>query len=116
MTNFSHGRAAEAAATEYLKKQGFKVLAQNWRTRYCEIDVVAGKDKVVYFVEVKYRQSGDQGSGLEYITPKKLKQMELAARFWVSDNDWHGDFRLAAVEVGGTDYEVTNFLSSVKDY
>lgn len=113
MTNFSHGRAAEAAAIEYLKQNSFKILTQNWRTRYCEIDVVAQKDKVIYFVEVKYRQGDQQGSGLDYITPKKLKQMNLAARFWASDNNWQDDYRLAALEVSGIDYKVTNFLTEL---
>jgi Holliday junction resolvase-like predicted endonuclease len=113
MTNFSHGRAAEAAAVEYLKKRKFEIMVQNWRTRYCEIDVVAKKRKTIYFVEVKYRQSGQQGSGLGYITPAKLKQMELAARFWTAENGWTGDYRLAGLEVSGAGYQITNFLAEL---
>jgi Holliday junction resolvase-like predicted endonuclease len=64
----------------------------------------------VYFVEVKYRASPKQGSGIEYITPKKLKQMELAAEFWVADNSWDGDYNLGGIEVSGPNFEVTNFL------
>jgi uncharacterized protein (TIGR00252 family) len=112
-SNFAHGREAEAAAAEYLKELGFKILSQNWRTRYCEIDIVAEKGKRVYFVEVKYRQSGKQGSGLEYITPRKLQQMGLAARFWVSDNDWTGDYSLGAIEVSGSDYTITIMLTDL---
>ncbi len=113
MTNFSHGRAAEAAAAEFLKKKKFKILAKNWRTRYCEIDIIARKKKIIYFTEVKYRQTARQGSGLEYITPAKLRQMELAARFWTAENEWQGDYRLAAIEVSGPAYEITNFLTEL---
>lgn len=123
MTNFAHGRNAEDAAVEYLKKLNFEILAQNWRTRWCEIDIVARKDtpspglrragKRVYFVEVKYRATDQQGSGLEYITPRKLKQMKFAAEFWAHDNDWTADYTLSAIEVSSTDFQVTNFLPEV---
>jgi uncharacterized protein (TIGR00252 family) len=113
MTNFAHGREAETAAAEYLKKQGFKILAQNWRTRWCEIDIVAQKHKRVYFVEVKYRQTNKQGSGLDYITTRKLKQMQFAAEFWVQDNEWTGDYTLAAIEVSGPDFQATSFLTDL---
>ena len=110
MTNFSHGQAAEAAAVEYLGQQGFKILEQNYRTRYCEIDIVAGKGKVIYFVEVKYRMSNAQGTGLDYITPKKLNQMKFAAKMWAQEHDRKGDYELSAIEVSGLDYKITNFL------
>lgn len=109
-TTTSTGRAAEDAAAEYLRARGYEILEQNWRTRWCEIDIVAKKGKAVSFVEVKYRKSDAWGSGLEYITPKKLKQMHFAAEFWVSNNNWSGDYSLGAVEVTGLTFQITNFL------
>lgn len=107
------GRQAEDAAAKFLLSKKFEVLAQNWRTRWCEIDIVAKKKKIVYFVEVKYRKSSDFGGGLEYITPTKLKQMKFAAEFWISNNDWSGDFRLSAIEVSGLDFKITKFIESI---
>lgn len=111
MTNYAAGHAAEDVAIEYLQGQGYMVLDKNWRTRYCEIDIVARNKKTVYFVEVKYRRTNSQGSGLDYITPKKLQQMQFAAEMWVSEHRWRGEYRLAALEVSGLDYRVTNFLA-----
>src|SRR3989344_7469003 len=113
MTSHSTGKLAEDAAAEYLKKNGYKVLDQNWRTRWCEIDIAAEKSKTIYFVEVKYRVSNRQGSGLDYITKKKLEQMKFAAEFWVSENNWRGDYTLAAVEVSGTEFVIVNFLTEL---
>jgi len=113
MTTTSTGRTAEDAAAEYLRTKKFEILSQNWRTRWCEIDIVAKKKKAIYFVEVKYRKSSDFGGGLEYITLTKLKQMKFAAEFWISNNDWPGDFRLSAIEVSGSDFQITNFLESL---
>lgn len=115
MTTTSTGRQAEDTAADYLKSKKYKILNQNWHTRWCEIDIVAKKKAVVYFVEVKYRKSADFGAGLSYITDKKLKQMHLSARFWVSENNWSGDYRLSAIEVTGDDYKITEHISSI-DY
>ena len=97
-TTFS-GRAAESAVAEHLKQQKYQILNQNWRTRTCEIDLVAKKDGVIYFCEVKMRSSPTQGDGFEYITPAKLKQMTYAAEVWCQENDWPGDCRLLAAAV-----------------
>ena len=104
-TSTSIGRQAEAAVADFLNKRGHKIIAQNWRTRQCEIDIVAQKDKTVYFVEVKYRASDGQGGGAEYVTAAKLKQMVFAAEVWVSQNDWTGDWQLLVADVSGNNFE-----------
>lgn len=115
MTATSTGRAAEDAAAEFLKTKGYKIIDQNWRTKMCEIDIVAKKKKVLYFVEVKYRKSDSFGGGLEYITPKKLDQMKFAAKYYVSENKWSGDYRLSAVEVSGRDFRVVDHIENLID-
>ena len=101
MSNYATGHDAEKQAAEYLKSQGFQIKELNWKTRYCEIDIVAEKDGTIYFVEVKYRRTAKQGYGVDYITPKKLKQMQFAAEMWVSNYDWSGDYQLAVVSIDG---------------
>jgi uncharacterized protein (TIGR00252 family) len=113
MTSFSTGREAENKAAQYLNQRGFKILSQNWRTRFCEIDLVAQKGICVYFVEVKYRHTDAQGSGLDYVTPQKLRQMQFAAEFWVSEHDWSSDYNLSAVEVTGKNFAVTSFITTL---
>lgn len=113
MTNYQHGQQAEVAATQYLQDQGYKILARNWRTRYCEIDIVAMSKDTIYFVEVKYRATSRQGTGLDYITPKKLQQMRFAAEIWITNHHWYGEVSLAALEVSGPNYKVTNLLTDI---
>lgn len=110
MTTFETGRKAEAQAAAFLRRKGCRIIDQNWRTRWCEIDIVAERDKTVYFCEVKYRSNTNQGSGIEYITPKKLQQMQFAAEMWVSSNNWKGQYELCAIEVSGPDYRITNVI------
>jgi uncharacterized protein (TIGR00252 family) len=113
MTTFTTGRQAEAVAATYLEKLGFTILEQNYRTRWCEIDIVAEKANELYFVEVKYRQNAKQGSGLEYITGSKLNQMMRAAEFWVAERQDSRQYYLAGIEVSGTDFQVTDFIESL---
>lgn len=108
------GRRAEQVAADYLQAKGYEVLARNWRTRWCEIDLIVSKRRVVYFVEVKYRGNAQQGSGLDYITPRKLEQMHFAAEFWLARNQKAAiDYRLAALEITGQDYSITAWLSDI---
>ncbi len=100
------GKEAEDRVTQKLQKDGYQILAQNWRTRVCEIDIVASRNKIVYFIEVKYRSSEKQGSGIEYITPKKLNQIKFGAQIWNQQNDWNGDYRILGAEVSDKDIKI----------
>jgi uncharacterized protein (TIGR00252 family) len=113
MTSVSSGRAAEAAAARFLVHKGCQIIAQNWRTRECEIDVIAERAGVIYFCEVKYRSTNSQGSGLAYITPRKLRQMHFAARQWMAQHAHRQGYRLSAIEVTGPEYRITAAISDV---
>jgi ribonuclease HII len=73
------GTAAETSVADYLKRCGHQVLNRNWKTKYCEIDIISQRGDTIYFTEVKYRHQSSQGGGLEAITSKKLRQMKFAA-------------------------------------
>lgn len=105
MTNYASGHGAEKQAADYLARFGFKIRELNWRTRWCEIDIVAEKDKTIYLVEVKSRDNLDHGSGTDYVTDKKLKQMAFAAEFWVSQNKWEGQYQLAIIAIDAGEIE-----------
>lgn len=112
MTSTETGRRAEAVAADFLEYKGCTIVARNWHTPRCEIDVVAQRDGTMYFCEVKYRATRRQGAGLDYITPKKLKQMRFAAESWVHMHAWRGPYQLCAIEVSGAHFRVT---AAVKD-
>jgi putative endonuclease len=80
------GRAAETVAAEWLSKAGFTIVDRNWRNRWCEIDIVAEREGVISFVEVKYRRRPDFGTGFEYITPDKIRRLQRAALMWLSSH------------------------------
>jgi putative endonuclease len=110
------GQRAERAVAEYLQERGFEIVNQNWKVhKVCEIDIVARLQNTMYFVEVKYRRSSTAGAGLDYITAVKLKQMRFAAVQWATMHAWRGSYELAAAEVSGPDFDITNFVDSIFD-
>ena len=84
MTTRQIGDKGEQAAADWLMADGHEIVARNWRTRYCEIDIVSVKGEVLYFTEVKYRKNDDFGDGLAAITAKKQRQMRFAAELFLA--------------------------------
>jgi uncharacterized protein (TIGR00252 family) len=107
------GRRAEAAAASFLEYKGCYIVGQNWRTRWCEIDIIAKRNNVLYFCEVKYRRHAQQGDGLAYITTAKLRQMSFAANYWVGVHRWAGEYQLCAIAVAGDQFQVTEVIKDV---
>ena len=107
MTTFEIGRQAEAVAANFLQSKGCTILDRNWRTRWCEIDLIARRNSCIFLCEVKYRRHSLQGAGLDYITPKKLQRMGFAAELWVARHNWTGDYQLVALEVSGVRFRIT---------
>ena len=105
------GDQAETEAANYLVRLGHEIIDRNWRTKYCEIDIVSRHEGTVYFNEVKYRKSSNQGGGLAAITAKKQNQMAFAAKYYALKNQINdSDLRLAAIDVTGQPPQVQNFL------
>ncbi len=106
MLSTETGKLAEEKTASFLAAIGYQIIDMNWRTRTCEIDIVAYKDNLVYFVEVKYRSNFAHGTGFEYITRAKLKRMEYAAHLWTVKHRWKYSYCLSAASVFGQNYEV----------
>ncbi len=105
------GAKGETEAANYLTRHGHEIIERNWKTKYCEIDIVSRKDGTVFFTEVKYRKTPAQGGGLAAITSKKLAQMRYAATFYAQTKRLNGaNLLLAAAAVTGDDPEVESFV------
>lgn len=105
------GAVAEQEAANYLVAQGHEIIERNWKTKYCEIDIVSQKDGTVYFTEVKYRRRPDQGGGLAAITNKKLNQMKFAAEIYKKAKHLNDtNLLLAVVSMTGEPPEVEDWL------
>ena len=77
------GKESESIAVKHLKKNGYKILEQNYRNPLGEIDVIAKDKNTLVFVEVKARRSGGYGSPKWAVTPKKQRQISKVALYYL---------------------------------
>ncbi len=73
------GRRGERAAEKYLRRNGYRIVARNFRAAGAEIDLVAMDGGVLVFVEVKTRRSRAAGAPEEAVDERKQKRMRRAA-------------------------------------
>lgn len=86
MTPAETGRAGEALAAAWLEQRGYRLVARNYRCRGGELDLVALRDGVLAFVEVRARKAGGMVAPGESITPAKRKKVIAAAYAFLSAN------------------------------
>ena len=67
------GNIAEAKAVAYLQENGYLIVEQNFYSRFGEIDIIAAKNSVVHFVEVK--SGDDYEKAIQNITRSKLAKL-----------------------------------------
>src|ERR1039457_810834 len=79
MSNKSLGNYGESLARQYLQAQGYRILEENFRNKLGEIDLIAQDGKTICFVEVKTRQSLEQGQPYEAINPWKIRKLSQMA-------------------------------------
>ena len=91
------GKLGEKLASEYLKRKGYKILEQNWRTRYAEIDLVARQKDVLVFVEVRTKVGDRFGTPEETLNWKKLQRVKRNAFSYASRVKWNKLYRVDAV-------------------
>ena len=72
------GEFGEDLACDYLKRKGYDIVDRNVKNSYQEIDIVAKKDDIFVFVEVKTRTSDTMGEADEQINNKKLENLNNA--------------------------------------
>lgn len=85
------GEQGERAVADWYGDRGFTVVAQNWRTRTGEIDLVAMSGDLVVFCEVKTRTSNRFGAPVEAVTPTKVRRLRRLGAEWLSEARAAGD-------------------------
>lgn len=74
------GSVGEKRAAEFLTDNGYEILAKNFKTHVGEIDLIAEKDEVIVFVEVKTRSSSAFGAPSEAVGSRKRKKYAMVAQ------------------------------------
>lgn len=105
--NRDMGTGGEFRAAAFLEERKFSILAKNFRCgKYGEIDIIARRDSLVLFVEVKNRASVRFGGALYSISKKKMNSLKVTARAFIAAHPEFNDpgltFRFDMISISGT--------------
>ncbi|MGX3011156.1 YraN family protein [Helicobacter sp. 23-1044] len=103
------GAFAESSAKEFLQNSGFEIVACNYFTRYGEIDIVATKDSVYHFIEVK---SGKNFNPLQNVTPKKLNRIIDSIHIYLANHALDVAFCVDVISIKNGEIEFFENISA----
>ncbi|MFO7558895.1 MAG: YraN family protein [Desulfobacterales bacterium] len=107
------GEKGESLAVKQLKKEGYKILERNYRTRLGEIDIIAEDGEVITFIEVKARKSESYGTPQHAVTPIKQKKISMVALSYLKEKNQFG--KRARFDVVTINPESSNKVSIIKN-
>ncbi len=94
------GAEGETAACKYLVKAGYRIIERNHRDSAGEIDVIAKKDDVIVFVEVKTRNGSGYGYAAECVgAVQRRRYVASAKKYLAANNMCSKDARFDVIEV-----------------
>tara|TARA_B100000508_G_C11450248_1_gene273608 strand:+ start:98 stop:466 length:369 start_codon:yes stop_codon:yes gene_type:complete len=97
------GNTGEHIAEGFLETKGFVILGKNYNKKWGEIDIIARKDNMVHFVEVKTisRETGNESiyRPEENMHKKKIERLHRAIQSYLGEFDITHDWQLDLVTV-----------------
>lgn len=99
------GNENESVATRYLEKNGFSIIERNYYARKLgEIDIIASKEAVLHFVEVK--SAGADFDPVYNVTPGKIKKVINSAYYFMKERKLDMPFCIDALLIRKNDIEM----------
>jgi len=101
------GEEGEDVVVDYLMQNSFDIIERNYRFGKKEIDIIARKNDLIVFVEVKLRTGKKFGVGLESIDYKKRKNIKVASVYYLLSHGFEEvsvRFDVASVDDGKLTY------------
>lgn len=101
--NSIEGKKGETKAVLFLKKHGYKILETNFKNKIGEIDIIAEKDNIIVFVEVKNRSTYGFGRPIEAVDFRKQSKIKKVAEIYLMiKNKYYNDVRFDVIEICDT--------------
>ncbi len=97
--NIDLGNKGEEIAQELLKKNHFEILETKWTFQRAEVDIIAQKEDLLVFVEVKTRSTDYFGKPEEAVHQKKQKLLAKAAEGYLTINELENEIRFDIVAI-----------------
>jgi len=93
------GRKGESLAKTFLEGLGYEILDENWTHGKAEVDLIAYKDRVIIFTEVKTRTGNGFGEPEDFVDRRKQKLLADAADEYIYLMDHQGEVRFDIISV-----------------
>jgi putative endonuclease len=93
------GEKGESLATTMLRKKGYSILEENWRSGKNEVDVIAKIGSTIVFVEVKTRSTAFFGDPSEAVSMSKQKRLIQAANDYLRERELDAEARFDIVSI-----------------
>lgn len=77
------GKIGEQKAINFLKTNNYSILRHNFRTVFGEIDIIAKKNKTIFFIEVKTRTSLQKGEPWESVKKNKVFHLKKTSQYFL---------------------------------
>lgn len=105
------GEKGENKACSYLQKHGFAIVTRNYRYKRNEIDIIAKRESLLIFVEVKAKSSSRFGHPEEAVDHKKVARIIEAAENYIFQNNWQGNIRfdVIAIDLSSDNGQIVHF-------
>ncbi len=109
------GKKGELLAANYLTMNGYRILDMNWNLHHgCELDIVAIREHILHFIEVKTRTTDKYGEPEEAINYKKLKNIYKACQnYRYQKRLYKMEYQLDSIAIiyhNDEDYTLRHFL------
>lgn len=102
------GSYYEDMAVNYLENNGFKILSRNYKCYVGEIDIIAIKDNILRFIEVKYRKDNQYGSVFDSLSSRQQIRIMRAADRYLTEygisDDVHCSFDVIMIQANQSNY------------
>ena len=82
MNSRSVGDSREELVAKWLVEREYEILERNFQCKLGEIDIIAQKDNVIVFIEVKFRTSRSSGYAEEAVSKEKQRKICSTADFY----------------------------------
>jgi len=93
------GRKGESLAKTFLEGLGYEILDENWTHGKAEVDLIAYKDRVIIFTEVKTRTGNGFGEPEDFVDRRKQRLLADAADEYIYLMDHQGEVRFDIISV-----------------
>lgn len=105
------GDKGEQQAGLYLRANGYEILETNWRSGKAEVDIIAKKDNLMVFIEVKTRKNNKFGYPESFVSESQQERIHYAAEDYLEKLNWKGrvSFDILAITTESSPINLEHF-------